>query len=117
MDYLTRIFRIPEFISIMKDQLTFRQLIKMQRINRSICWIINDQIPKILIWKITDDYDKLFEETTYGIQIYAFKQNDRELIHQKYYNASESTKRCCMVEKIFQKNTLYHIDSKDGQRS
>ena len=113
MDYLTKIFRIYEFILILKDQFTFRQLIKLQRINRSICWIINDHTPRNLIWKVTDDYDRFTEDMTYGIQIFIKNQRDEtELIHQwHYYAYSDLTVHHCMVESIFQNRTLYHIDS------
>src|SRR6202012_248951 len=102
MDYLTKIFGIYEFILILKDQFTFRQLIKLQRISRSICWIINDHTPRKLVWKMTDDYDRFSEETTYGIQIFKEKDNKLELVHQwHYYAYPDLTIHYCMIERIF----------------
>jgi hypothetical protein len=116
MNYLTRLFEVYDFIKILDQQFRYKELVKLQRINRTIFWILHNHLPKNLTWKLSEHFDSYTETCDYQIQIFTEIRSTLTMIHQQLYdkiydNQLRRTIPLCMVEKIFQQNTMYHIET------
>jgi hypothetical protein len=116
MDYLTRLFEIYDFIKTLDQELRFKEQVKLQRINRTIFWILHNHLPKDLTWKLSEHFDSYTETCDYQIQIFTEIKSTLTMIHQQLYdkrydNQLQQIVPLSMVEKIFLNNTRYHIET------
>ena len=106
MDNLSKWIKIvPEAIEILKEQLTFKELNKIRRINRTFFHKIKEVLPQYLKWRIISEQSKWKTQYTLELTGYILNSETDKVEHKLLYHQQYDDNTWNLPRKIFWEST------------